>query len=188
MQDPNKQVDWAFICAIAEVTRSQSISKRMTDSINSKAYLMFLCQYNQWFVVALSFTAAEKQSFRLTITDREGQVYWTVGLFAARSKEHSILFLRILVVLMFGRSTDLGLDPNIEIDSTGKCAAITVQEKRFEVVDLIYFLDSVVGRGTRIWAVMHEGERYVLKTVGFNVNMCTLRFQSCRKSRMSKYS
>ena len=62
MQDPNKQVDWAFIRAIAEVMRSQSISKRMTDSINLKAYLMFLCQYNRQFVVALSFTAAKKSS------------------------------------------------------------------------------------------------------------------------------
>ena len=164
-QDPRHQMDWAFIRAIGEVTRSSSISKRMIDSINSKSYLMFLCQYNRRFAVALSFTGAEKESFRLTVTDREGQIHWTVGLGsnAARSRERSILFLRILLVLMFGRSMDIGLDPNIEIDYTGKCVAITVEGKRFEVVDLIYSLNSVVGRGTRIWMVMRDGVSYTLK-------------------------
>lgn len=163
LQDCNKQIDWAFIRAIAEVTTSPSISKRMIDSINAKSYLMFLCQYNRRFVVALSFTAAVEQPFRLTVTDREGQIRWTVGLNATRSKERAILFLRILVVLMFGSSTDIGLDPNIEIDNNGKCTAITVEQRRFEVVDLIYSLNSVVGRGTRIWVVMHDGVTYTLK-------------------------
>jgi protein kinase-like protein len=160
---PHQQIDWAFIRAIAEVTSSSHISKRMTDSINAKAYLMFLCQYNRRFVVALSFTSAPEESFRLTVTDREGQIYWTVGLNVARGKERSILFLRILVVLMFGSSADIGLDPNVEIDHNGKCVAITVEGKRFEVLDLIYGLNSVVGRGTRIWAVMQGGVRYTLK-------------------------
>jgi hypothetical protein len=163
MQDPHKQIDWAFIRAVAEVTQSPSHSKRMTDSINAKSYLMFLCQYNRRFVVALSFTSAAEESFRLTVTDREGQIHWTVGLNAARSKERAILFLRILVVLMFGSSMDVGLDPNIEIDHLGKCVAITLQEKRFLVMDLIYSLDSVVGRGTRIWIVKHDGVTYTLK-------------------------
>jgi hypothetical protein len=54
---------------------------------------------------------------------------------------------------MFGSCTKIGLDPNIEIDHTGKCVAITLQERCFEVVDLIYSLDSIVGRGTRVWIV-----------------------------------
>jgi hypothetical protein len=163
MQTHGKEIDWAFIRAIAEVTQSPSHSKRMTDSINAKTYLMFLCQFNRRFVVALSFTSAEEESFRLTVTDREGQIHWSVGLNAARSKERSILFLRILVVLMFGSSTNIGLDPNTEIDHTGKCVAITIQEKRFLVTDLIYTLNSVVGRGTRIWLVKHGGVTYTLK-------------------------
>jgi Fungal protein kinase len=161
--NPHKQIDWAFIRAIAELTCSPSISKRMTDSINAKAYLMFLCQYNRRFVVALSFTSAREESFRLTVTDREGQVHWTVGLHSSRRKERSLLFLRILFILMFGSSADIGLDPNFEIDQTGKCVAITVQEKRFQVVDLIYSLNSVVGRGTRIWVVKLGKATYTLK-------------------------
>jgi hypothetical protein len=163
MQNPNRQLDWAFIRAIAEVTNSSEISKRMTDSLDSKAYLMFLCQYNRRFVVALSFTSATNGSFRLTVTDREGQVLWTVDL-NVRSKERAELFLRILFVLMFGSDSDIGLDPNIEIDqNTGKCVAITVEEKRFVVEKLIYSLDSVVGRGTRVWIVTYGGIRYTLK-------------------------
>ena len=94
----NKQVDWAFIRAITEVTRSPEISKRVTDTIYAKTYLMFLCQYNRRFVVALSFSNAKEESFRLTVTNREGQICWTVGLNAARSKERATLFLRILVL------------------------------------------------------------------------------------------
>jgi hypothetical protein len=159
-----EKVDWAFIRAIAEVTSTDKMTQRIIDTVNTKAYLMYLCQYNRRFVVALSFTAAEGQSFRLTVTDREGQVKWTVGLDGARSKERAALFLRILVVLMFGTSANIGLDPNVEIDgTTGKCVAITLQEKRFEVVDLIYSLDSIVGRGTRVWVVMYNDVKYALK-------------------------
>ena len=163
LSNPNEKVDWAFIRAIAEVTRSKSVSQWVIDTINAKTYLMFLCQYNRRFVVALSFTGVKDQSFRLTVTDREGEVQWTTGLIGARSKEHSTLFLRVLVVLMFGTSANIGLDPNIEIDRNGKCVAFTVEKKRFTVVDLIYSLDSVVGRGTRVWTVMHGGVKYVLK-------------------------
>jgi hypothetical protein len=159
----SKQIDWAFIRAIAEVSRSSSISPLMIHTINAKTYLMFLCQYNRRFVVALSFTDAKDESFRLTVTDREGQVQWTVGLSAARSKEHAKLFLRILVFLMFGTPANIGLDPNIEIDHTGRCVAITLRQKRFEVVGLVYSLDSVVGRGTRVWVVTHDGVKYTLK-------------------------
>ncbi|KAF8808700.1 hypothetical protein BYT27DRAFT_7096048, partial [Phlegmacium glaucopus] len=72
-------------------------------------------------------------------------------------------FLRILSFLMFGTLADIGLDPNIEIDSTGKCVAITVEDKHFEVAGLLYSLNSVVGRGTRIWVVTYGGVNYILK-------------------------
>ena len=197
-----EKVDWAFIRAITEVTSSQKMSQRIIDTVNTKSYLMYLCQYNRRFVIALSFTAAVGQSFRLTVTDREGQVKWTVGLNGARSEERATLFLRILVFLMFGTPASIGLDPNVEIDgTTGKCVAITLQEKRFEVVDIIYSLDSIVGRGTRVWVVMYNGVRYALKDcwiqhecvdsyngvgmrsriVGFNMNVWTLKFQCWRK-------
>jgi serine/threonine protein kinase len=186
LQDPQHPTDWAFIRAFGEVTSSGSISKRMTDSINSKAYLMFLCQYNRRFVVALSFTAAEEESFRLTVTDREGQIQWTVGLTTARSRERSLLFLRILIILMFGSSSDIGLDPNIEIDHTGRCVAITVQEKRFQVVDLIYSLNSVVGRGTRVWSVMHDGVNYTLKDCWVQHERVHSEVEILRKIKESK--
>lgn len=162
-QNSNIQTDWAFIRAIAETTRSETMSKRSIDSINAKAYLMFLCQYNRRFVVALSFCNDQKMTFTLTVTDREGQIRWTVCLVERRRKERSKLFLRILVVLMFGKPADIGLDPNIEIDHNGKCVAITVEQNRFEVLDLIYSLNSIVGRGTRIWIVTRNGVNYTLK-------------------------
>lgn len=163
IQVSNERVDWAFIHAFAEVTCSQRISQRIVDTVNTKAFLMFLCQPDRRFVVALTFTSAEKESFRLTVTDREGQIRWTVGLGIARSKERAKLFFRILVVLMFGRPQDIGRDPNMEIDGIGNCVAITHEEKRFVVERRIYSLDSVVGRGTRVYIATHGGKQYTLK-------------------------
>ena len=138
------------------------------------------------FVVALSFTGACEESFRFTVTDREGQIQWTVGLNAAQSKERSILFLHILVILMSGSCTKIGLDPNIEIDHTGKCVAITLQERHFEVVDLIYSLDSIVGHGTRVWIVMYGGIRYTLKDSWVQHNRVDSEVSMLKKMRSIK--
>ncbi|KAF8800195.1 hypothetical protein BYT27DRAFT_7263094 [Phlegmacium glaucopus] len=64
---------------------------------------------------------------------------------------------------MFRTLADIGLDPNIKIDSTGKCVAITIEDKHFEVAGLLYSLNSVVGCGTWIWVVTYGGVYYILK-------------------------
>jgi len=161
LQDPNKQTDWAFIRSFAEVTRSPEASKQMTDTINAKSYLLFLCQHDRRFTLALSFTG--DRSVRLTVADREGIIRWNKSLVVGQSRQHAQLFLRILSFLSFGSPVDIGLDPNVEIDHTGKCVAITVEGKRFVVVEIIYSLDSIVGRGTRVWVVTHGTMCYTLK-------------------------
>ena len=50
---------------------------------------------------------------------------------------------------MFGTDSDIGLDPHYEVNEvTGKVAAITVDDKHFEVKKMIYSLDSLVSQGT----------------------------------------
>ncbi|KAF8811706.1 hypothetical protein BYT27DRAFT_7088968, partial [Phlegmacium glaucopus] len=82
LQDPNKQTDWAFIHGFAEVTRLEGASKQMIGAINAKLYLMFLCQFDQRFALALLFTSDE--AVQLTVTDREGQICWNMGLKSAQ--------------------------------------------------------------------------------------------------------
>jgi hypothetical protein len=152
--------DWCFIKAFAEVTAEKRTPMRMTRTINAKSYLMFQCQVNRRFVVALSFTANGK--FTLTLTDREGQLRWLeTPLF--ENKKHLDHFFHIFSFLMFGKESNVGLDPNFEFDNFGKLLAITVDEKRFVVEKLIYELACIVGRATRVWIVKGDNRQYVLK-------------------------
>ncbi|KAF8238966.1 hypothetical protein L208DRAFT_1239708, partial [Tricholoma matsutake] len=73
-------------------------------------------------------------------------------------------FFKVIAFLMFGDDSDLGLDPNVKIDSTtGRVKQITLANKIFLVVKLIYNLDSLVGCGTKVWVMKESNESYVLK-------------------------
>ena len=76
----------------------------------------------------------------------------------------ALMFLNILSSLMFGTDADIGLDPHYEVNEvTSKVAAITVDDKHFEVKKMIYSLDSLVGQGTQVWIVKHNSCFFVLK-------------------------
>lgn len=160
-KNPSKPTDWCFIRSFAEVTKSPDPSRRLIDTVNAKTYLSFLCQPNRRFAIALSFTGGP--SFTLKITDREGQIWWSTAINSGRNKKHVGMFLRILAFLMFGTLSDIGLDPNVHIDRNGNCTGITVGDKLFAVEKIIYKLESVVGRGTQVWIVSHDGATYTLK-------------------------
>jgi hypothetical protein len=107
----------------------------------------------------LSFTGNGK--FRLTVSDREGQV--RVGETSLSGKRHNVAFFTIIAFLMFGNDSDIGLDPTVEVDSTGKVCAILVDKKRFEVLQLIHSVETLIGRATKVWIVSFEGKLYILK-------------------------
>jgi hypothetical protein len=152
--------DWCFVRAIAEVTAEKRTPSRMTDSINSKSYLMFQCQVNRRFVIGLSFTG--NGNFTLTLTDREGQLRWNeMPLF--ENKKHVDVFFHVFSFLMFGEDSDIGLDPQFEYNVFGKLLAVNVDEKRFVVEKMVYELSCIVGRATRVWVVKHDNKKYVLK-------------------------
>jgi hypothetical protein len=152
--------DWCFIRAIAEVTAEKRTPMHMTDAINARSYLMFQCQVNRRFVVALSFTGNGK--FTLTLTDREDQLRWyEMPLF--ENRKHLDFFFHVFSFLMFGEDSDIGLDPNFEFDDFGKLLAITVDGKCFNVEKLVYELSCIVGRATRVWVVKRDKKHYALK-------------------------
>ena len=157
---PGAASDWNFIHAFCEVTAQEKTSTRITDTINTKSYILFTTQHNRRFTLALSFTG--RKTFRLTITDREGQIRMTeLSLFG---KRHNTFFFRIIAFLMFGHDSDIGLDPNVEVDSTtGRVCAIVVDNKRFEVLQLIHSVETLVGRATKVWIVSFEGKVFTIK-------------------------
>ncbi len=81
-------------------------------------------------------------------------------------RDISLIFLRMLGILMFGTDADIGLDPYCEVNEfTGKVKAITVDKTRFEIERAVYSLDSLIGRGTRVWVVKRSTDqrRFILK-------------------------
>ncbi|KAF8230403.1 hypothetical protein L208DRAFT_1282034, partial [Tricholoma matsutake] len=73
-------------------------------------------------------------------------------------------FFKVIAFLMFRDNSDLGLDPNVKINSTtGRVEWITLANKIFLVVKLIYNLDSLVGHATKVWVMKESNKSYTLK-------------------------
>jgi hypothetical protein len=154
--------DWNFIQAVCEVTSQDKTSTRILDTINAKSFILFATQHNRRFVVALSFTG--NQAFRLTVTDREGQIRHNETILDG--KRPSILFLTILAFLMFGDDADIGLDPNVIVGQDGRVNKILVDNKSFTVKCLIHSVQTLIGRATKVWVVFADGKPdtlYILK-------------------------
>jgi Fungal protein kinase len=154
----NAPSDWNFIQSLCEVTTQEKTSTRILDTINAKSFILFATQHNRRFVVALSFTG--NQAFRLTVSDREGQIRHNETLLDG--KRPSILFLTILAFLMFGDDADIGLDPNVIVGQDGRVNKIFVDNKCFIVKCLIHSVQTLVGRATKAWVVFADGKPDVL--------------------------
>jgi len=153
---------WAFAKALAVV--HQRPNAHLTDMINVKSYLTFLCQPHRRFTISLFFINTETGQFSITVTDRAGQVRINTIDLMEPSIDNGLFLLWILAFLMFGCLEDIGLDPYFEIDpSNGKVVAIECENRRFEVVERIHALHSLLGRGTQVWIVTHNGIKYIMK-------------------------
>ena len=153
-------IDWVRIRSFAEVTSSLETPTEMILTINGRSYYLFLCQFDRRFATALSFNGSGECSFILT--DREGQIRYTLSM-KNNGLEHA-QFLKILSFLMFGRDSDIGLDPHfVRNPESDKLVAVNVEDSRYELVDHIYTFKGLRGRGTNVWIVTRNGERYVLK-------------------------
>jgi hypothetical protein len=158
----NAPSDWNFIQALCEVTSQLTTTSRIKDTINAKSFIMFATQHNRRFVVALSITG--NLAFRLTISDREGQIRHNETLLDG--KRPSILFLTIIAFLMFGDDADIGLDPSVIVGQDGRVKTILVDNKHYSVKDLIHSVETLVGRATKVWVVFTDDAPdtlYILK-------------------------
>ena len=150
-----------MIRAFAEVTSQSPLPKRLLDTVDRKSYLLFLTQDNRHFVPALTFGG--DGYFSLTLTDCQGQIRMSPVTLFAPGKDVTLMVLRILAFFMYAPLTDIGLDPSMLYDKTGKIESILVSNKKFIVVKRIYSLQALIGRGTKIWVVKRGENHYILK-------------------------
>lgn len=76
-------------------------------------------------------------------------------------KWHNIFFT-IISFLMFSHDLYIGLDSNVEVDSTtGKVLTIVVDNRRFKVIQLIHSVETK--RVTKVWIVSFEGKVSMIK-------------------------
>lgn len=160
--DTTIRINWLHIRSFAEVTQQSSYPSRFSDTINAKSYLQFILQFDRRFVPALSFNGSG--GYSLTLTDREGQIRYSGSSLVNKGSEPALIFLKILAFFMFGKDSDIGLDPNFVRDGKNDTlTAVLVDGVRYEIVRRIYILESLLGRGTKVWVVERDGVEYVLK-------------------------
>jgi hypothetical protein len=153
-------VSWTMIHAFAEVTTSSPFPKRIYSTINDKSYLMFISQHDRRFVPALSFDG--QGMFALTITDRQGQISMP-PISLLHGKGNALILMKILAYLMFGPLHNTGRDSTMELNEDQTVKSISVNGNWYDVVHVIYSLQSMIGRGTTIWLVFRHQQYFILK-------------------------
>jgi hypothetical protein len=154
-----EKTHWAMILALGETTIECSRPQRMLDTVDGKSYIMFTAQHDRRFIPALCFHG--KRNWSLTITDRQGQL--VSGTMSLRGMHYVGKFLRILISLMFGEQKLLGLDSSMIRDTNHHISKIFVDGISYSVRRNIYSLQSLLGRGTKVWIVARNRKNYILK-------------------------
>jgi len=156
------RVNWLLVRSFAEVTGEKSVPQRMGPTINAKSYVMSTYQFDRRFVLALSLVGTSK--FSLTLTDREGQIRFQGTALSDSNRENASIFLKIISFFMFGKLSDIGLDPSFVSDPvTGHLTAVKVDDRSFQLCERIYTLENMLGRSTKVWIVASDNERFVMK-------------------------
>jgi hypothetical protein len=158
----NSTVTWRTVRAIAEITAQQYEFRKMVRTVIDKSYIVLTTQASRVFVPILSVWGSHL--FRLTVTDREGQLRSvTYQLSGIRPVSSSLAFLRLIAGLCFSDAQYVGYDPTMKIDSLGRVKSIKCCDQSFKVIRTIYETQSFVGRATRVWEVERGGKQFVLK-------------------------
>jgi hypothetical protein len=154
-------LEWRDVHAVAEVTGSKYEHDTIIRTVTDKSYIMLGVQPNRVFVPIISAWAQTK--FRLTVTDRQGQLRTiTFDIRDGVRRANMLVLVRILVGLCFGSNGAMGYDPTMIMGRDG-VEAIMCAGKQFKVIRLIYTTQSLIGRATRVWIVEHDGTRCILK-------------------------
>lgn len=156
---------WLNVRSVAEVTSRGTFHQTLKNTIDAKTYIMFLTQHDRNFVPMLSFFGDQ---CLLTVTDRESQQYSKVLQLGDGRRDDLLSFFRVLIGFMFGDESLLGIDTSMTRNKEDKIAEISVFDDKgraetFEVVAPLYSVQSLLGRGTKVWQVKKGKKHYVLK-------------------------
>jgi Fungal protein kinase len=156
------EVTWCSVHAVTKVTTKDYDSKTLEDTVRDKSYVILVAQANRVHVPILSFWGNCK--FQLAVTDREGQLRsHVIDIGGRRPPADSLALLRIIAALCFAERQHIGYDPTMIADAADKIQYIRCEDKMFEIVQVLYETQSLVGRATRVWDVKYRDNRYVLK-------------------------
>ena len=152
---------WQNVHSVAELTTSACEHHRIIRTVTDKTYIMLGVQPNRIFVPIISAWGGSK--FRLTVTDRQGQLRTkTFDISGGVRRADLRNLIRILVGLCFGPGQAVGYDKTM-IMGRDDVEVILCGGKEFKVINLIYASQSLIGRATRVWVVEHNKRRHILK-------------------------
>jgi hypothetical protein len=153
---------WQHVHAVAELTTSVSEHHRIIRTVTDKTYIMLGVQPNRVFVPIISAWGESK--FRLTVTDRQGQLRTsTFDIKHGVRRADLRNLIHILVCLCFARDQGVGYDETMHMNHEGKVKTISCAGKEFNVREHVYSAQSLIGRATRVWKVEYNGKWYILK-------------------------
>jgi hypothetical protein len=154
--------EWKNVHAVAELTTSATEHERIISTVTDKTFVMLGVQANRVFVPIISAWGASK--FRITITDRQGQLRTqTFDIEGGLRRADLRTLIHLLVGLCFGRGKVMGYDETMLVTDEGDINCILCAGKPFKVINLIYATQSLLGRATRVWVVEYNKRKYILK-------------------------
>lgn len=153
-------VSWRNVRAITEVTRSKVEIDRMVDTVNDKSFIMFTTQFNRRFVPIISIFDGR---FRLTVTDRQGQLRSILYNLSGPHRDHALHILILLATLCFGSPESIGYDPTVITNLRDETTAIICDKVTYKVIRCIYAVQSLVGRATHVFLVESNEQKFILK-------------------------
>lgn len=170
------RVTWTSVRAIVETTSQKKETRKISNTVTDKSYIILTTQPNRIFVPILSIWG--KFNFRLTVTDRQGQLRsQVVDIGRPWRSSDALTFLRLIIGFCFADSRLVGYDPTMQTNREDKVERISCNGKEFKVIDVLFEAQSLVGRGTRVWLVEHEGKRYILKDSWVEVSRPVSEFE-----------
>jgi hypothetical protein len=160
--DKRSPTTWCSVRAITEVTTQEYETKKITATVTDKSYIILTTQPDRVFVPILSVWG--NFHFRLTVTDRQGQLRSQVFNIGDPWRAHdSLMLLRLIIGLCFADKPVVGYDPTMRTDDRDKVEFISCDDREFKISKVLFETQSLVGRATRVWEVEHEGSKYILK-------------------------
>jgi hypothetical protein len=175
--DKRSPIAWSSVRAITEVTTQEYETKKIAATVMDKTYIILTTQPDRVFVPILSVWG--NFSFRLTVTDRQGQLRSQIFNIGDPWRIHdSLTFLRLIVGLCFADKPAVGYDPTMRTDNKDKVEFISCNNKEFKVINVLFETQSLVGCAMRVWEVRHEEKGYILKDTWVKVSRPVPEYKS----------